>query len=116
MLRTSPSCLRTQLPELDGLQGAEDGYRDLGPAAEPAASQGHGGASCRAGTGETALSHPTAPSAQRWGCEEAVLTLIILSVPARLAPQPAAQPLLPLCRLQAGCSLPVEPRFQLLHK
>lgn len=89
---------------------------DLGHAAEPAASQGHHGVSCRAGAGETALSHPAAASARCWGCEEAALTLIILSLPARLAPQPAAQPLLPLRKLQAGCSLPAEPRCQLLHK
>lgn len=71
---------------------------ELGQAAEPAASQGHGGASCEAGAGETALSHPAATSARCWGCGEAALALTILSLPARLAPQPVAQP-------SAGCRL-----------
>lgn len=89
---------------------------DLGRAAEPAASQGHGGASCEVGAGETALSHPAAASARRWGCGEAALAFSILSLPARLAPRPAAQPPLPLRQLQAGYSHSVEPRFQLSHK
>lgn len=69
-----------------------------GQAAEPTASQGHGGANGEAGAGETAPSHPAAASAQRWGCGEAALALSVLRLPARLAPQPALPPF-PLRRL-----------------
>lgn len=72
-----------------------------GQAAVPTASQGHGRVNSEAGAGETALSHPTAASARRWGCGEAALALSVLRLPARLAPQPALPPL-PLRRLQAG--------------
>lgn len=37
---------------------------ELGRAAEPAALRGHGGASCEAGAGESALSHPAASPAR----------------------------------------------------
>lgn len=114
--KTSPSSLRARLPVGRTAGCGGQPRESLGQAAEPAALQGHGGASCEAGAGETTLSHPAASPARCQGCGQAAFTLSILSLPARLAPRPAARLLLPLLQLRAGYSRSVEPRFQLWHK